>query len=104
MSYHYLLDLALILVSTKLLGLLTQRFQMPQVVGALLAGLIATYFDGCGKHVQFNVVDRATLFDAQEHPEDHRDLLVRVAGYSAFFVELLPNLQNEIIKRTENDL
>ena len=40
MSYHYLLDLALILVSTKLLGLLTQRFQMPQVVGALLAGLI----------------------------------------------------------------
>ena len=71
---------------------------------ALLAGLIATYFDGCGKHVQFNVVDRATLFDAQEHPEDHRDLLVRVAGYSAFFVELLPNLQNEIIKRTENDL
>ena len=40
MSYHYLLDLALILLSTKLLGLLTQRFQMPQVVGALLAGLI----------------------------------------------------------------
>ena len=52
-------------------------------------------------HAQVNVVDKETLIDAQEHPEKHRDLLIRVAGYTAFFVELGKETQNEIIGRTE---
>ena len=55
-----------------------------------------------GYHVQFNVVDKETLLDAQEHPEAHRDLLVRIAGYSAFFVELTSQAQEAIIARTEH--
>lgn len=66
-----------------------------------LLTLIKTYFDCGGKHIQFNVVDRQTLLDAQEHPERHRNLLVRVAGYSALFVELSHTVQSDIIKRTE---
>ncbi|WP_025122448.1 MULTISPECIES: glycine radical domain-containing protein, partial [unclassified Serratia (in: enterobacteria)] len=50
--------------------------------------------------MQFNCVDRETLLDAQQYPEKHRDLIVRVAGYSAFFVELCRDVQNEIISRT----
>ena len=52
-------------------------------------------------HVQINCVDRETLIDAQKHPEAHRDLLIRVAGYTAFFVELGKETQDEIIGRTE---
>lgn len=52
-------------------------------------------------HAQFNVVDRETLLDAQRHPEEHKDLLIRVAGYTAFFVELGKETQDEIIGRTE---
>lgn len=52
-------------------------------------------------HAQFNVVERETLLEAQAHPEEHRDLLVRVAGYTAFFVELGKEVQDEIISRTE---
>lgn len=52
-------------------------------------------------HSQFNVVNRKTLLDAQQHPEEHRDLLIRVAGYTAFFVELGKEVQDEIIGRTE---
>lgn len=64
--------------------------------------MIKTYFDAyTGKHIQFNVVSRDTLFDAQTHPENHRNLVVRVAGYSAFWVELERVLQNEIITRME---
>ena len=66
-----------------------------------LSYLIKTYFDFGGKHIQFNVVDRDTLIDAQEHPENHRDLIVRVAGYSAYFVQLGKAVQDEIIGRTE---
>ena len=54
-----------------------------------------------GFHVQFNVVDRDTLLDAQKHPENYSDLLVRVAGYSAFFVDLRKEAQDLIINRTE---
>ena len=54
-------------------------------------------------HVQFNVVDEELLHDAQEHPEDHSDLLIRVAGYTAFFTELGPETQNDIISRTTQD-
>jgi formate C-acetyltransferase len=52
-------------------------------------------------HVQFNIVDKATLLDAQKHPENHPDLIVRVAGYSAYFVDLSKGLQDSIIARTE---
>ncbi|MBR6978996.1 MAG: glycyl radical protein [Prevotella sp.] len=69
-----------------------------------LACLIRTYFKFGGHHIQFNIVDNATLRDAQQHPEDYRDLLVRVAGYSDYFNDMTEQLQNEIIARTENDL
>jgi pyruvate-formate lyase len=52
-------------------------------------------------HVQFNVVDRATLLDAQDNPKEHTELIVRVAGYSAYFVDLSRGLQDHIIARTE---
>lgn len=64
--------------------------------------MIRTFFDRLhGYHVQYNVVDRATLLDAQVHPEKHRDLIVRVAGYSAFFNVLSRQTQDDIIARTE---
>jgi pyruvate formate-lyase/glycerol dehydratase family glycyl radical enzyme len=65
-----------------------------------LVALIRTYFRLGGHHVQFNVVDAATLRDAQAHPERHRDLIVRVAGYSDYFCDLGRALQDEIIART----
>jgi formate C-acetyltransferase len=71
---------------------------------AKFLALIKTYFDYGGKHIQFNVVDKETLLDAQVHPERHRNLLVRVAGYSAFFIELERGVQDEIIQRTEHRL
>ena len=67
--------------------------------------LISTFFDRLhGYHVQYNIVDRATLIDAQRHPEAHRDLIVRVAGYSAFFNTLSRATQDDIIGRTEQTL
>lgn len=67
--------------------------------------MLRTFFDDLkGYHVQYNVVDRATLLDAQKHPEKHRDLIVRVAGYSAFFNVLSTETQNDIIERTEHVL
>ena len=68
-----------------------------------LASLIRTYFKFGGHHIQFNIVDTATLHDAQQHPEEYRDLLVRVAGYSDYFNDMTTQLQNEIIARTENE-
>lgn len=64
--------------------------------------LIRSYFRMDGHHIQFNVVDADTLKDAQKHPEKYRDLIVRVAGYSDYFVDLGEDLQNEIIRRTEH--
>jgi formate C-acetyltransferase len=55
-------------------------------------------------HIQFNVVDRKTLEEAQERPEEYEDLVVRVAGYSAYFVELSQGLQDHIIDRTAHSL
>ena len=63
--------------------------------------LIRGYFDQKGMHMQFNVVDRQTLLDAQEHPEKYKYLVVRVAGYSALFTTLSRSLQDDIIRRTE---
>lgn len=67
--------------------------------------LIRTFFDELhGFHIQYNVVSRETLLDAQKHPEQHGDLIVRVAGYSAFFNVLSRQTQNDIIERTEQVL
>jgi formate C-acetyltransferase len=67
-----------------------------------LIGLLRAFFNRLGGfHVQFNVVSRETLMDARIHPEKHRDLIVRVAGYSAFFTVLSRETQDDIIERTE---
>ena len=67
-----------------------------------LVQLVRAYFKLDGHHIQFNVVDAATLRDAKIHPQDHRDLIVRVAGYSDYFCDLGESLQDEIIARTEH--
>ena len=67
-----------------------------------IVSLIRSYFKMDGHHIQFNVIDADTLREAQEHPENYKDLIVRVAGYSDYFVDLTPELQEEIIKRTEH--
>jgi trans-4-hydroxy-L-proline dehydratase len=87
--------------------LLNQRF-LPDVLkgGAglvKLSQLIRGYFRMDGHHIQFNVVDTATLQAAQENPEGYRDLLVRVAGYSDYFCDLTPDLQEEILMRTAQE-
>lgn len=68
-----------------------------------LARLIRSYFALGGHHVQFNIVDSATLYAAQANPEDYKDLLVRMAGYSDYFNDMNADLQGEIISRTENE-
>jgi formate C-acetyltransferase len=67
-----------------------------------LAHLVRAYFKLDGHHVQFNVVTAETLRAAQANPEKHRDLIVRVAGYSDYFCDLNKALQDEIIARTEH--
>jgi pyruvate-formate lyase len=69
-----------------------------------LASLIKTYFNKGGKHIQFNVVNKDTLLAAQKTPENYADLIVRVAGYSAYFVQLSKDIQEDIISRTEHEL
>ncbi|MEE4194266.1 MAG: trans-4-hydroxy-L-proline dehydratase [Anaerolineae bacterium] len=85
--------------------LLNQKFSPSMVAGEQglenMATIIRAYFDQDGHHIQFNVVDRETLLAAQEHPEDYRSLIVRVAGYSDYFRNLSRTLQDEIIARTE---
>ncbi|MEA3504653.1 MAG: pyruvate formate lyase family protein, partial [Bacteroidota bacterium] len=68
-----------------------------------ISSLIRSYFSMDGHHIQFNVVDASTLRDAQKNPEQHRGLIVRVAGYSDYFNDLGEDLQNEIIRRTEHE-
>lgn len=68
-----------------------------------LVGLLDGYAEKGGHHLNVNVFTKETLLDAQAHPEEHRDLLIRVAGYTAFFVELGKEVQDEIIGRTEID-
>ena len=67
------------------------------------AHLVRSYFKMDGHHVQFNVVRANTLRQAQAHPEENRDLIVRVAGYSDYFCDLSKELQDEIIERTEHE-
>ena len=87
--------------------LLNQRF-LPAVLEGNegidnLAHLIRAYFKLNGHHIQFNIVDSRTLRNAQAAPDEYRDLLVRVAGYSDYFVDLDHNHQEEIIARTEHE-
>ena len=65
-----------------------------------ILGLVKTLFDNGGYHIQFNCLDTDMLRDAQKHPENYRDLVVRVAGFSAFFTKLDVGVQNEVIERT----
>jgi formate C-acetyltransferase len=69
-----------------------------------LIALVSAYFHLGGQHIQFNVVDTATLRDAQAHPEDYPNLLVRVAGFSVFFTAIDKVLQEDVIARTEHRL
>lgn len=87
--------------------LLNQKFT-PSVVSGKegleqMANLVRTYFNMDGHHIQFNVIDRETLIQAQKHPDDYKDLIVRVAGYSDHFRNLSKALQDEIIERTEQN-
>lgn len=87
--------------------LLNQKFTPSLIRGEnglrMMGNLIRTYFDKDGHHIQFNVVNRDTLIEAQKNPEEYRDLIVRVAGYSDYFRNLDFELQNEIIARTEQE-
>lgn len=69
-----------------------------------MMSLIRTWCDLKLYHIQFNIVNRETLLAAQEEPEKYRNLVIRVAGYSAYFTELSPETQNEIIARTEQSV
>ncbi len=88
--------------------LLNQRF-LPSLMKKeedvkKLGQLVRSYFTLGGHHIQFNIVDTATLLAAQACPEDYRDLLVRMAGYSDYFNDMNADLQQEVIERTENDV
>jgi len=91
-------------------GVLLNQKVTPQVLSKeedkqKLIALLKTFFNRLhGYHVQYNVVSRETLLDAQKHPEKHRDLIVRVAGYSAFFHVLSKQTQDDIIQRTQQKL
>lgn len=85
--------------------LLNQKFNPSTVAGEAglesMVSLVRTYFNLDGHHIQFNVIDRKTLLEAQQRPEEYKDLIVRVAGYSDYFHNLSKELQDEIIARTE---
>ncbi len=85
--------------------LLNQKFHPSALAGMAgltkFVALIRSYFDQKGMHMQFNVVTRETLLDAQKHPEKYKTLVVRVAGYSALFTTLSRSLQDDIINRTQ---
>jgi pyruvate-formate lyase len=64
-----------------------------------LTDMVSTYFEKGGMHVQFNVVNQEDLLEAQTHPENYQDLVIRVSGYNAYFVNLTKTLQDDIIDR-----
>jgi formate C-acetyltransferase len=86
-------------------GGLNVKFQPELFAGesgyANLVGLLEGFFSKGGLQAQINVIERESLIDAQEHPENHKNLLVRVVGYSAYFTSLSPEQQQEIIRRTD---
>ena len=69
-----------------------------------LRAVMDTYFAGGGMELQLNIVSSDTLRDAQKHPENYKDLVVRVAGFSAYFVEVFKGCQDDLIRRTEMNL
>lgn len=85
--------------------LLNQKFPPSVVAGEEglnnMGHLVRSYFNMDGHHIQFNIIDRQTLINAQQHPDEYKDLIVRVAGYSDHFRNLSKALQDEIIERTE---
>ncbi len=89
-------------------GILTMRFPksffqtMP--VREKIIDMVDSFFQQGGTYIQFNVMDRNALIDAKKHPERYKDLVVRVGGYSAYFIYLSPEIQDEIIRRTEQSL
>jgi len=88
--------------------LFNQKFHPSALKGAKglnsFVNLIRSFFDQKGMHMQFNVVDKDTLIDAQKNPEKYKSLIVRVAGYSALFTTLSKSLQDDIIGRTEQGM
>ena len=88
--------------------LYNQKFTPSAVAGDQglknFASIVRSYFDHKGSHVQFNVIDKQTLLDAQANPKENQDLIVRVAGYSAHFVTLAKEVQDDIINRTEHNM
>ena len=85
--------------------LLNQKFTPSSIAGEEgldnVSSIVRSYFELMGHHIQFNVIDKKVLLDAQKHPEEYKDLIVRVAGYSDHFNNLEKALQDEIIERTE---
>ena len=87
---------------------LNQRFpsalmQSPESMDKL-ASLTQTFLTSGGSHIQYNILDQKVLLDAKAHPERYQDLIVRVAGYSAYWVFLTSEVQDDIISRTEQAL
>ncbi|MFC2025476.1 glycine radical domain-containing protein [Chloroflexota bacterium] len=87
---------------------LNQRFpatllQSPEAMEKL-ANLTQTFLTSGGGHIQYNILDQKVLLDARKHPEQYKELIVRVAGYSAYWTHLTPAIQDEIIERTEQGL
>ena len=87
---------------------LNQKFT-PGVLGSeesvdKLVTYTNAFLRGGGTHIQYNIVDSEELLDAKVHPEAHRDLIVRVGGFSAYFVQLSPQIQDDVILRTEQAL
>ncbi|MBI2858895.1 MAG: hypothetical protein HYX90_07435 [Chloroflexi bacterium] len=89
-------------------SVLNQRFpvSLMQSEGSTekLADITKTFLTAGGTHIQYNILDRQVLLDARKHPEQYRDLVVRVAGYSAYWVHLTPEIQDDIISRTEQEI
>jgi formate C-acetyltransferase len=85
--------------------LLNQKFTPSSIEGdeglENVSSLVRSYFELMGHHIQFNVIDKKVLLDAQKNPDEYKDLIVRVAGYSDHFNNLEKALQDEIIDRTE---
>ncbi|MBI4331661.1 MAG: hypothetical protein HY673_10315 [Chloroflexi bacterium] len=89
-------------------SVLTVKFPAPLLRGIELrdkvAGLTESFFKRGGSYIQYNILDAESLREARRHPEKYRDLIVRVGGYSAYFVNLSPEVQEELIQRTEHSL
>jgi pyruvate-formate lyase len=90
------------------IAVLNQKFpvslmQSPESIDKL-ASLTQTFLTSGGSHIQYNILDHQKLLDAKKHPEQYKDLIVRVAGYSAYWVHLTPEIQDDIIARTQQGL